>query len=141
MLLDSEALSKIDERDLHVLAWLKVARDDGVLIQIPAPVFAETLTGRPRNDTVLYQELDLETMCINTPFSIAKRAGELRFRAGGGRSLAVDALIVASAESVGADLVLTGDPRDLNKISAHARGVVCKDYRLRPGRRQPKKAR
>ena len=87
---------------------------------MPTVVLVKSLQGHPGRDTNINRFLKT---CIVEPTvtdAVARRAAELRRRAG--RGSAVDAIVVAMAEPGGT--VLTGDEADLGALSAYARQVV-----------------
>jgi predicted nucleic acid-binding protein len=87
---------------------------------VPSVVLAESITGRQRNDANVNRLLKTCDVVEHLPEPLARRAGELRFKAR--RGSAVDAILVASAEPSGA--VLTGDDQDLRALANHADRVT-----------------
>lgn len=86
---------------------------------VPSVVLTEALTGDHRRD---YHENRLLRACDVWPVDevTARAAGALRSRAGGRRSpSAVDAIVVAVADSAGGATVLSSDPRDLRALAGH----------------------
>jgi hypothetical protein len=87
---------------------------------VPSAVLAESITGRQRNDANLNRLLKTCDVVEGVPEALARRAGELRFRARQGS--AVDSIVVATAEPAGT--VLTGDVEDLHALAIHADRVT-----------------
>ena len=55
---------------------------------------------------------------VTTGVRIARIAGHLLGAAGAGSELAIDALVVATAIRLGGGVVVTHDPRDLERLAA-----------------------
>jgi hypothetical protein len=83
-------------------------------------VLVECLTGDPGRDAAVNWALKNCTIIEKLPRRQARRAADLRTRAG--RGSAVDAIVVAVAEPGGT--VVTNDPEDLKALAAHAYGVT-----------------
>jgi hypothetical protein len=83
-------------------------------------VLVECLQGDPRRDAPDHRFVKTCNVESAVSVRVARRAAELRRRAG--RGSAVDALVVALAEPGG--LVLTGDLHDLSALAAHADAVA-----------------
>lgn len=86
---------------------------------VPAVVLTEALTGDHRRD---FHENRLLRTCevLSTDESLARKGAALRTAVGGVRKpSAVDAIVVALADSVGGATVLTGDLRDLRALARH----------------------
>jgi hypothetical protein len=73
---------------------------------VPSVVLVESLTGHGARDASTNRFIKVCDIVSTFPERLARRAASLRHRAR--RGSAVDALVVATAESDG--LVLTGDP-------------------------------
>jgi hypothetical protein len=86
---------------------------------IPTPVLVECLQGDSATDTVTNRFLKICDLDDVISERIARRAAALRTASGAGS--AVEALVVASAESGGT--VVTGDVADLTALAAQARDV------------------
>ena len=82
-------------------------------------VLVESLHGHPGKDGGVRQFLNACRVLTRVDVGLARRAAELRRRAG--RGSAVDALVVATAEP-GA-VVLTSDLGDLLALAAYSDGV------------------
>jgi hypothetical protein len=120
LILDSGGLSFLAKRNQETAATVRVFVRDGLWpALVPTAVLAESITGRQRNDANVKRLLKTCDIIEELPEELARRAGELRFRAR--RGSAVDAIVVAAAEPGGS--VLTGDVDDLKALASHADGV------------------
>ncbi len=121
MILDSGGVSRLAERSTRALALIRSLRAAELWPpMVPTMVLLESLQGRAGRDANTNRLLKT---CILEPLvseELARRAAELRRRAGLGS--AVDAVVVALAEPDGT--VLTGDKADLEALAAHARDVA-----------------
>lgn len=90
---------------------------------VPSPVLVECLQGESGRDANANRLLKSCVLVTNVDERAARRAAWLRTRAG--RGSAVDAIVVAYAESGGS--VLTGDVGDIGALALHADKV-----RVRP---------
>jgi hypothetical protein len=120
LVLDSGGVSRLAERSPRALALLRSLRATGLWPPVvPTVVLVESLRGdsRDANTNRLLKTCILEPQ---VSLGVARRAAELRRQAGTGS--AVDAVVVAMAEPGG--VVLTGDPRDLGALAAHASDVL-----------------
>ncbi len=121
LVLDSGGVTKLAARNRQTLALIQSL----VAVElwpplVPTVVLVESLQGHPGRDANVNRFLKT---CIVEPAvtdAVARRAAELRRRAG--RGSAVDAIVVALAEPGGT--VLTGDEADLGALSADARQVT-----------------
>lgn len=121
LLLDSGGLSVLAKRDQDTVATIRAFVRDGLWPPlVSSVVLAESITGRQRNDANIDRLLKTCDIVEALPEALARRAGELRFRAR--RGSAVDSILVAAAEPGG--IVLTGDDEDLNALASHADGVA-----------------
>lgn len=120
-MLDSGALTAFANADrlmrerIHQL----VRRSEEPLI-VPATVLIESITGAAARDARVNSFLHA---CDVVPLTalIARRAAALRHRARAGS--AVDASVVATAESRGGGVVLTGDLADLTALASASPAV------------------
>jgi predicted nucleic acid-binding protein len=87
---------------------------------VPTVVCVESLTGK-RRDAAVNQLLGLCDVVEELDLRIARRAAGLRHDAR--RGSAVDAIVVAIAESLGESIVLTGDEHDLRPLAARTENV------------------
>lgn len=121
LVLDSGGVSRLAERSTRTLALIRSFRAADLWPPIvPTIVLVESLrghAGRDANTNRLLKTCILETR-VSEYF--ARRAAELRRRAGQGS--AVDAIVVAFAEPGGT--VLTGDKADIEALAARARDVT-----------------
>lgn len=121
LVLDSGGLSYLAKRNQDAAATIRVLVRDGLWPPVvPSVVLAESVTGRQRNDANVNRLLKTCDIVEELPEALARRAGELRFRARQGS--AVDSILVASAEPAG--MVLTGDDEDLEALASHADRVT-----------------
>lgn len=86
---------------------------------VPSPVLVECLQGESGRDANTNRLLKSCVVVTNVDQRVARRAAWLRTRAR--RGSAVDALVVAFAESGGS--VLTGDAGDIGALALHAHDV------------------
>lgn len=120
-MLDSGGLSYLAKRNQDAAATIRVLVRDGLWPPVvPSVVLVESVTGRQRNDANVNRLLKTCDLVDELPEALARRAGELRFRAR--RGSAVDSILVATAEPAGT--VLTGDDADLNALASHADRVT-----------------
>jgi hypothetical protein len=120
LVLDSGGFSKLSARTRSALALIRSLNREGLWPPVvPTVVLVESLRGDAGRDA--NANGFLKTCIVETELApaIARRAAELRRRAGAGS--AVDAIVVALAEPGGT--VLTSDRADLEALAAHARGV------------------
>jgi hypothetical protein len=120
LLLDSGGLSFLATRNQDSIATIRVLIRDGLWPPVvPSVVLAEATTGRQRDDANVHRLLQTCDVVEELPETLARRAGELRYKAR--RGSAVDAIVVAAAEPEGT--VLTGDVADLAALASHATAV------------------
>ncbi len=121
LILDSGGVSRLAVRSKGSLALIRTYVAAGLWPPVvPTIVLVESLQGHAGRDANTNRFLK---SCIVEPRvaeGLARRAAELRRRAGQGS--AVDAVVVALAEPDGT--VLTGDAADVEALAAYARGVV-----------------
>jgi hypothetical protein len=121
LVLDSGGLSHLAARSSQAAALIRsLRREDLWPPVIPTMVLVESLQARPGRDATLNQFIGICLLEDSVPLALARRAAELRRRAGKGS--AVDALVVALAEPNGA--VLTGDVADLHALAAQTKQVT-----------------
>lgn len=127
--LDSEALSALahphergtSAQRAHVVLHA-IARLGGYAI-IPAPVLAEVSRGRRAAGVArIVQRHEV----VSTDRRIAERAGQLLERCRLGSEHAVDAFVAATAIELGRAVILTGDVRDLRRLTGAAPGVIVR---------------
>ncbi|MGH9043671.1 MAG: hypothetical protein ACRDVP_02330 [Acidimicrobiales bacterium] len=87
-------------------------------------VLVESITGRQRNDASVNRLLKTCDIVEGLPEALARRAGELRFRAR--RGSAVDSILVAIAEPAGTVLTDDDDDEDLTALASHADRVTIR---------------
>ena len=121
LVLDSGGFSKLSSRTKASLAMLTALRAAGLWpAVVPTMVLVESLRGDAGRDANANRFLKTCIVDAEVSSAVARRAAELRRRAGAGS--AVDALVVAIAEPGGT--VLTGDRADLEALAAHADDVT-----------------
>ena len=121
LILDSGGLSRLAERSTQAVALQRALRRSELWPPIvPSVVLVESLTGKGPRDASTNQFLKACDIIVAFSEGLTRRAASLRYRAH--RGSAVDALVVASAESDG--LVLTSDSGDLGALAEHALGVT-----------------
>lgn len=120
LILDSGGVSRLSERSTRALALIRSLRAEQLWPPIvPTVVLVESLQSRPGRDANTNRFLKTCIIEDQVSEALARRAAELRRRAG--RGSAVDALVIALAEPGGT--VLTGDTDDLEALAAHAQDV------------------
>jgi phage baseplate assembly protein W len=121
LVLDSGGLSYLATRSQDGAATIRVLVRDGLWPPVvPSVVLAESVTGRQRDDANVNRLLKTCDIVEELPEALARRAGELRFRARQGS--AVHSILVASAEPAG--VVLTVDAEDLEALATYADRVT-----------------
>jgi hypothetical protein len=121
LVLDSGGLNYLAKRSQDGAATIRVLVRDGLWPPVvPSVVLAESVTGRQRDDANVNRLLKTCDIVEELPEGLARRAGELRFRARQGS--AVGSVLVASAEPAG--VVLTVDAEDLEALATYADRVT-----------------
>lgn len=131
LLLDSEAVSAVAhgpaQRRDRVRALIGEMRARELPVATVAAVLAEVVRGRPA-DAGVFAGLRRERVEVHPVDSrVGVRAGQLLGGIGAGSEMAVDAFTVAVADLAGGAIVATGDPRDLERLAAHASHVTVAD--------------
>ena len=120
LVLDSGGVSRLAERTRASVALIHALRERGLWPPIvPSVVLVECLQGHGVRDANVNSFLKTCDIAEEVPERIARRAAQLRRKAGTGS--AVDALVVALAEPEGT--VLTGDVEDLTSLAEHSSRV------------------
>jgi predicted nucleic acid-binding protein len=129
LVLDSEALSALagraNKKQREVRAALAAAARLRRDVVVPALVLAELYRSAKRSafvDACLSRETGLRIR--DTDRAFARLVGGLLSGAGAGSELIVDAHVVAAAIEAGGGVILTGDPRDLERIGAPYQNLV-----------------
>jgi hypothetical protein len=121
LVLDSGGLTYLAARSSQAAALIRsLRREDLWPPVIPTMVLVESLQARPGRDATLNQFIGICLLEDSVLLALARRAAELRRRAG--KESAVDAMVVALAEPNGA--VLTGDTADLHALAAQTKQVT-----------------
>lgn len=93
---------------------------------VPAPVLAEVHTGR-RNHALIDRVIKGVDCEIATTPERARQAGVLRTRSG--VASVVDAIVMAEAVAIGAAIILTSDPLDMERLR-DAAGLTRRDIEI-----------
>ena len=121
LVLDSGAFTRLSARTKTALSLVRGFHEAGLWPPlVPTMVLVESLRGDGVRDANANRLLKTCIVQAEVSPSIARRAAELRRKAGTGS--AVEALVVALAEPGGT--VLTGDQADLEALAAHAERVT-----------------
>jgi hypothetical protein len=120
LILDSGGFTRLSSRTKPALVLIRSFVGEGLWPPlVPTMVLVESLRGDAARDANANRFLKTCIVQAEVTPAVARRAAELRHRAGTGS--AVDALVVALAEPGGT--VLTGDKADIETLAAHARHV------------------
>jgi hypothetical protein len=123
IILDSGGVSALARRTPGTASlWRSIIKRVPRKPVVPVAVLVECLTGDPGRDAAVNRTLKDCTILETTPRRQARRAADLRTRAG--RGSAVDAIVVATAEPDG--VVFTSDPNDVRALAGHAFGVTVR---------------
>lgn len=121
VILDAGALSGAAEGEARVRAELGLAEQLGVDVYVSSVTLTETLRGRGR-DAPVHAVLGGTDQQAVTP-KLGRSAGELLGKTN--RQDTVDAIVAVTAATLGARVrLLTGDPDDLNALTADMPNVV-----------------
>jgi predicted nucleic acid-binding protein len=129
LILDAEAihaLARARERGAlaeRARAILQVAREEGGVVRVPAPVLAEVCRGGAFDAPVNRLLNGRGIGVVELTGAVARRAGRLLARAGLGSAHAIDAFVVATALELGLAVIATGDPDDLARLAKGAPGL------------------
>jgi predicted nucleic acid-binding protein len=131
LLLDSEALSAIARgpalRRDRVRALVAEMRRRELPVGTVAAVLAEVIRGNASDAGVFagLRRERVEVYPVDTRTGV--RAGQLLGAVRAGSEDAVDAFVVAVADLFGGAVIATVDPRDMNRLAAHALHVAIAD--------------
>ena len=119
--LDSSALTKMAAHDRATMARVQrlFERDLWPPI-VPTAVLVESLTGTGPRDARVNRLLRTCNV-VDLDSVIARYAAALRTRARAGS--AVDAVVVATADTEASGVVITGDRDDISRLADHAHNV------------------
>lgn len=121
LVLDSGGLSRLSQRTRRAAALIGALQDAGLWPPVvPSVVLVESTSGSARTDTNINRFLKTCEVDSIVSEPTARRAGQLRSRAG--RGSAIDALVVAIAEP--GSTVLCSDRADLEALAEYADGVA-----------------
>jgi uncharacterized protein with PIN domain len=129
--LDSGAVSALAEAEQRMVALAEATQQVGGVLLVPAVVLAEATTGVGTRDARVNRVLK-KAVIDACDEKVARRAAAIRHSAEAGRGKAIDAIIIATAETSPRRTVITGDPKDLRTLAAHADNVRVIDYRDLP---------
>lgn len=107
VVLDCRGVSALAEGNPLARAVLVRARNEGLLVVIPAPVLTEVHTGRSDHARI-DRIVNAVDVLLDTTVTRAKQAGVLRARSG--VLDVVDAIVVAEAVVASPSLIVTSDP-------------------------------
>lgn len=124
LIFDSGALIAIEDRDPRIAVWLtRALADKGQPPIIPTVVIAEYWRGSQRSARVwqaiksfTVQPLTME-LAREAGLLLGRHPGAITARANKGKSLVVDAIVVATAANVGGT-ILTADIPDISELAA-----------------------
>ncbi|MGH9134350.1 MAG: PIN domain-containing protein [Ilumatobacteraceae bacterium] len=124
LVLDSEAVSSLarphldQARHLRVRAAMRSAHSRKAPVRIPAAVLVELYRGRGTDEAIDVVLARGFAQVVTTGARMARIAGHLLERAGTGSTMAIDALVIATAIRLGGGIVATHDPGDLRLLAA-----------------------
>lgn len=119
--LDAGVLIAADRGDQRLGPWWEFVLRRRLVVTVPSAVLAQAWRDRSRQVRLarFLQACWVEPLTID----LAREAGELCGRAG--TDDVIDASVVASAARRD-DVVVTTDPRDLERLAEHVEGVVVR---------------
>ncbi len=113
LILDAGALLALARGDRRARAVLELALDEGLFVQVPAPVLAQVHRGG-RDHARSARLLRSVDEFVPTTEAIARDAGELLGRVG--LVDAIDAIVAAEALDGSPAAILTSDPGDITDL-------------------------
>lgn len=124
VVLDSEGLSAIVNKDRWVMSQVTVARQDGMRVMTSAATLVEARDPRVNQARFDWAVSRLEVMPVTE--AIARSASRLLAERGMyGHQHAIDAMLAATAiEAPGPRTVFTSDPKDMDKLCGKSVRVV-----------------
>ena len=127
LILDSEALSAISHgpalRREQVQGLITAMRAKELPIATVSAVLAEVVRGRVADASVFASLRRERVRVFPVDTQVGVRAGQLLGAVKAGSEMAVDAFLVAVADTEGGALVATVDGNDIRRIAAHAKHV------------------
>jgi predicted nucleic acid-binding protein len=121
VVLDSSALSEAAAGQVRVRAELSLAEELGIEVHVSSVTLTETIRGH-RRDARIHSVLSGTNQKPVTP-QLGRAAGELLGRTN--RDDTIDAIVAVTAETLGTRVrLLTGDPDDLNALTADMANVM-----------------
>ena len=127
LILDSEALSAISHgpalRREQVQGLITAMRAKELPIATVSAVLAEVVRGRAADASVFASLRRERVRVFPVDTQVGVRAGQLLGAVKAGSEMAVDAFLVAVADTEGGALVATVDGNDIRRLAAHAKHV------------------
>jgi predicted nucleic acid-binding protein len=121
VLLDAEGLSALAATDRRMLAWAVAAERADAELHASTVTLAEVADGTPRDTELRFamRAVVAHQVTADIGFDAGRRRKVASRRRGKPRDLTVDAVVAATAASLGAGVVvLTSDPEDLSRLLA-----------------------
>jgi hypothetical protein len=124
LILDSEALNALANPGkrgalaLRCRTVLQVAYEERALVRVPAAVLSEACRGTAADASIDHVLRARGIVVVPLTEAIARRAGALLKRAKLSSAQAVDAFVIATAETFAPAVVATGDAKDLMRLAA-----------------------
>ncbi|MGH2719745.1 MAG: PIN domain-containing protein [Actinomycetota bacterium] len=129
LILDAEAVQALagpaGQGHIEVRAAMRAAQRLGREVIVPTVILAELYRGPQRSqfiDSCLSRETGIRTRDTDRPF--ARLVGGVLSGAGVGSQFLADAHVVAAAVERAGGIILTGDPKDMNRLAAPYRTIV-----------------
>lgn len=119
--LDAGALLGVERRSARMTALLDLARANGRLLRIPAPVVAQVWRGGPRSAAIARLLGAPDVTVVPLDHRQARAVGVVL--AHSGTADVVDAAVIVCAREHG-DAVVTSDPDDLRRLDPTLRLVA-----------------
>lgn len=116
LILDASAVIALAKGQKHARSLLAAAIAAGSEVVVPAVVIAETVRGHGARDAPVNRVLSSVHRILPLQESTARAAGRLLGESESGQT--IDAIVVASALSVGGGAILTDDFEDFRRLCA-----------------------
>ncbi|MCP3938891.1 MAG: hypothetical protein GY708_26380 [Actinomycetia bacterium] len=121
--LDAGALIALDRNDRYMWSVLRVAADDGTIVQVPAGVIAQAWRGGPRQALLSRALRHCDEISLDG--ATARAAGILCAQTA--TSDVIDATVALAAGSIarsGDSVVFTSDPIDITHLTERLDGPI-----------------